>query len=475
MSRVSFRVTPHNSSGMRVCKSHPWKVALLGGAVALLGWLGWRYADQRRPTLLALNTQTGKLQWAHSLLADATYSKGPIAGDGKVLLDFCRSTSEQRCGIYQLQVFDAQAGRLLWSDRIEGRSTPFQLATNQSALLQHKQLYFQIEDKLLSLNPATGVQRWAIPRRWFFANADVWYGMGLVSRPNALTILNSNGKQQFLQTLDSKTGKVLQQTPRSLNKRTATKNLLTANDRSLFLETSGSVPAESPNTSFDGGTSTVIAYDLKTLQPRFRIDIQGDLSHLQVAGNTLQIRTYDRYDRKTQTFVATGGVLAVSTTSGQRLWQKNTAQLGCREDDYSWRVNTDTVYLNCRNGRVLNGSQESKIVALSAQTGQVKWQTQISPDRYSDDLPAVVSAQQYLTFRYVLKTKVGQTQAIALDRQTGKILWAFPLYDEKARYVDTFGSVVAAEGDLSFMLDVLPRWQLWLLQVNRNWYVKQLL
>ncbi|MBC7970995.1 MAG: hypothetical protein H7Z11_12895, partial [Verrucomicrobia bacterium] len=68
-----------------------------------------------------------------------------------------------------------------------------------------------------------------------------------------------------------------------------------------------------------------------------------------------------------------------------------------------------------------------------------------------------------------------QTQAIALDRQTGKILWAFPLYDEKARYVGTAGSVVAAEGDRFFMLDVLPRWQLWLLQVNRNWYVKQLL
>jgi len=120
-------------------------------------------------------------------------------------------------------------------------------------------------------------------------------------------------------------------------------------------------------------------------------------------------------------------------------------------------------------------SQERKIVALSAQTGQVKWQTQISPDRYSDNLPSAVSAQQYLTFRYVLKTKVGQKQAIALDRQTGKILWAFPLYDEKARYVGAAGSVVAAEGDRFFMLDVLPRWQLWLLQMNRNWYVKKLL
>lgn len=299
--------------------------------------------------------------------------------------------------------------------------------------------------------------------------------MGLISRPNTLTIINRNDKQQALQTLDPKTGKPLQQTPLSLSKLRTAKKPIAADDRSLFLETSGPVPAESPNTSFDGGTSMIIAYDLKTLQPRFRIDIQGDLSHLQVAGNTLQIRTYDRYDRKTQTF-ATGEVLAVSTTSGQRLWQKNTAQLGCREDGYSWRVNTDTVYLNCnRNGRVLNGSQESKIVALSAQTGELKWQTQVSPNYYSRNLPNAVSAQQYLTFRIVGTAKAKQTQAIALDRQTGKMLWAFPLHDDEARYVDSWQSVVATDGDRFFMLDVLPRWQLWLLKVNRNWYVKQLL
>lgn len=167
-------------------------------------------------------------------------------------------------------------------------------------------------------------------------------------------------------------------------------------------------------------------------------------------------------------------VLAVSTTSGQRLWQENWAQLGCREDGYSWRVDADTVYLNCdRNGRVLYKSQESKIVALSAQTGQVQWQTQISPDRYSDDLSNTVSAQQYLTFRIVAKAEAEQTQAIALDRQTGKVLWVFPLFDPEAKYVDTWQSIVAAEGNHFFTLDVLPRWQLWLLQMNRNWYVKQ--
>jgi len=90
-------------------------------------------------------------------------------------------------------------------------------------------------------------------------------------------------------------------------------------------------------------------------------------------------------------------------------------------------------------------------------------------------MPAAVSAQQYLTFRNVVRAKVKQTQAIALDRQTGKLLWAFPLYDEEARNVDSYWSAVAAEGDRFLMLDSLPRWQLWLLQVNRSWYTKQTL
>ncbi|MBW4472285.1 MAG: PQQ-like beta-propeller repeat protein [Stenomitos rutilans HA7619-LM2] len=458
---------------MRVWKLSWWKVALLGSTIALLGWVSWRYADQRRPTLVALNTQTGKLQWVHALTADAGYSKGPIAGDGKVLLGFCRETAEQRCGAYQLQAFDAQSGKLLWSDRPAGRYDPYEIASNQSALLQDNQLYLQLEEELRSLDPATGKQRWAIPRRWFFAPAGVWHGMGFISHSDAVAIINLDGKQQQLQTLDPKTGKLLQQTKRSFDKLTATQNLIAANDRTLFLETSGLVPADVPNTFFDSGTSIVTAYDRKTLKPRFRTTIQGNISHLQVAGETLQIRTASQYDGQKQTIV-TGKVLAVSTTSGQILWQKNRAQLGCREDGYSWRVDADTVYLNCdRNGRVRYKSQESKIVALPAQTGQVKWQTQISPDRYSYNLPNAVSAQQYFTFRLVGTADKRQTQAIALDRQTGKLLWAFSLFDPEAKYVDTFQSVVAAEGDRFFFLDSLSRWQLWLLQINRNWYLKQ--
>jgi hypothetical protein len=81
--------------------------------------------------------------------------------------------------------------------------------------------------------------------------------------------------------------------------------------------------------------------------------------------------------------------------------------------------------------------------------------------------------RQYLTFRRVKKANVWQTQAVALDRQTGKLLWTFPLFDDEAQYVNTFRSIVAAESDRFFTLDLLPRWQLWLLQINPNWYLKQ--
>ncbi|MBW4692139.1 MAG: PQQ-binding-like beta-propeller repeat protein [Lyngbya sp. HA4199-MV5] len=460
---------------MRLWKLHPWKTVLLGGTIALLGWLGWRYADQRKPTLLALNTTTGKLQWVQPLAPDIGYSKGPIVGDGKVFLGACVDDAVKGFSAYRLQAFDAQSGRFLWALQPQRTTIPYDLASNEAVSIQDGQLYLQLENELQAIDPATGKQRWAIPRRWFFAPVNVWYGIGLISRPNALVVLNSNGKERVLQTLDPKTGKVLKQIPRSLGKLTTTRNLITADDRTLFLETSGLVPADSPNTFLDSGISTITAYDIKTLQTRFRA-ITGNIVHLQAVGDALQLSTNLNYDPKTRK-LSDGKILAVSAESGQLLWQKTKHQLQC-PGSYFKQIDNDTVYLNCSGypGTVSRNEQNSRVVvAVSAQTGDVKWQARISPNRYSDNLPAAVNAHQYLTFRNVLKSNVSQTQAIALDRQTGKLLWTFPLFDPEARYVDTWQSIVAAEGDRFFTLDVLPRWQLWLLQMNRHWYVKQAL
>lgn len=61
--------------------------------------------------------------------------------------------------------------------------------------------------------------------------------------------------------------------------------------------------------------------------------------------------------------------------------------------------------------------------------------------------------------------------AIALDRQTGRLLWSVPLFD--ARYMNAFRAIIAVDQEKVFMLDVLPQWQLWLLRLNRDWYLNR--
>jgi outer membrane protein assembly factor BamB len=464
---------------MHFLKAHFWKLTLLGGAVAVASWLGWGYANQGRKTLVAIDTTTGKLQWVYPLADDFGYSKGPIAGSGKVVLDGCLRTADKNCGAYQIQTFDAQSGRLLWSNRPSGKYDPYQIASNQATVIQNDRLYLQLEHELQTLDPATGVQRWQTSRRWFFGRS-VWYGMGIAERPNKLAILNPFSSKASLQTLDPKTGKLQQGWAIKISKLETTKNIIAANDRTLFLETAGLVPGHTPDSFYDSGTSTVTAYDSKTLQPRFRTDIKSDgifqMDAIPQSGgfaneNTLLLGTYGTYDVKTQKSGGNGW-LAMDADTGRVFWQKKDSQLNCQLQRSDYQVDIDTVYLPCRRYDDMDEVTDARIVALSIQTGAVKWQTQLSTRGYHRELPATVTDRQYLSFRRV-KANAWQTQAVAIDRQTGKLLWAFPLFDDEAVYVNTFRSIVAAQGDRFFTLDRLPRWQLWLLQINPNWYLKQ--
>ncbi|WP_373540875.1 PQQ-binding-like beta-propeller repeat protein [Chamaesiphon sp.] len=455
---------------MHFLKAHCWKLTLLGGAVAVASWLGWGYANQGRKTLVALDTTTGKLQWVYPLADDFGYSKGPIAGNGKVVLDGCVKTAEDNCGAYQIQTFDAQSGQLLWSRSTSRDRSPYNIASNQATLIQTNRLYVQLENDLHALDLKTGVQLWQTPRRWFSA-PGVWYGMGIVAQPDKLAILNTLRNANSLQTLNPKTGNLQQSATIKLPKRSNTRNIIAANDRTLFLETSGLMPGDTPDSFYDSGTSTVMAYNSKTLEPRFRRDIQGGgIFQMNEIENILLLSNTSHYNGKGENR-SEGGWLAMDADTGQILWQKKYSQLNC----YPLRIGDpnihDPIYLRCRRDHPDLG-KKTNVMALSLQTGAVKWQTQLSTEGDYRDLPATVTDRQYLTFRRV-KANTWQTQAVALDRQTGKLLWAFPLFDDEAGYVNTFRSIVAAEGDRFFTLDRLPRWQLWLLQINPNWYLKQ--
>jgi outer membrane protein assembly factor BamB len=447
-----------------------WKVVLLGGGLILAGWLGWLYSNEQTATLVALNTHTGQLAWMHPF-TDTTdsFSRGPIAADGKVLVDFIQSlNSEKKTGdsrpFYQLQALDTRSGQLLWTYHLPKKVyTSFDLKTKQSIIFEANQLYLQFGGELRSLDPATGKQRWAIKRPWFdglFAPS-----MGLAVLPQDVSVISANKRERSLQFLDPKTGKVRRQTKFILDPLTTTRDLIAADDRSVFLETAGLIQT-GKDSYHNSGRAAVTAYDIKTGAVRFQTEIpeSGGISNLQAESDGLQLRSHDYYSPKQGKITAGLALLAIDSETGRIRWRKPYKQIPCLYDGQSWRVDADSIYLNC--GEPLSGSTSSTIVALSTQTGNVKWRTQVglASSSLTQVQNSAVSAQQFLTFRQIQTSQSVQTQAIALDRQTGKLLWSFPLTSD--RYVDQLRQVVAAEGDRFFFLDFVPRWQIWLWQIN---------
>lgn len=454
-----------------------WKLVLLSSILAVGSWLGWRFVNQSKTTLLALDTSTGKLQWIHPIKSQI-YSNGTIAANGKVLLSFCQDKSAEQkndrrqCNFYQLQAFDADSGRILWTYQPQGSDSGFETAFNPSVIFQNNQLYIQVNNELRSLDPATGQPRWAIQHTGFDVRVVGNYDPQIVTLPNQLATIDTVDKQQrILKLLDPQTGKPLQQITILRDRLTSSTNLIAANNLNIFLATSGLIQLGA-NEFYSNGRSTITAYNSKTGKPRFSTNIAGEIENMQVVQNTLQIKTYGTYDPLKKTLRYKSSFLAVDANTGRLLWQKPLSQIACADIGYSWRVDADSVYVNCNHySQLPRGQDSSTIVALSAQTGQIKWQYQASPNLYSEFLPNVVSPEQFLTFRKVTSGNSRQTQAIALNRQTGKLLWSFALDDD--RYVDKFRAIVASDRNRLFILDFMPRWQIWLLQLNSDWYFQQ--
>jgi outer membrane protein assembly factor BamB len=124
------------------------------------------------------------------------------------------------------------------------------------------------------------------------------------------------------------------------------------------------------------------------------------------------------------------------------------------------------VYLNCNPNPGLS-PEASTIVALSAATGEVQWQTPISPNRHSADWPMTVSAGQVLMLHTAGRGDQAQDQVVALDRQTGRRLWTVALFGKRDSF---FRTRLATSRDRLLVTDNVPQWQLWLLQLNRGWY-----
>jgi outer membrane protein assembly factor BamB len=444
-----------------------WQIGLLCGAFAIAGILGWQYADRRIATLLALDTTTEKLDWVHPVSPDLFYSRGAIAAEGKVLVNFCTQSERRNCDHAYLQALDVESGKVLWTYQPSHDESAYEIVSNPSVVFQHNQLYMQVGQELRSLDPSSGRQRWAIKRPWF-AHKGVQSGLGLVTHSGGMTVIRTNNHQRILQSLNPQTGAVVRQFTVQIPQLSTTRDLIAASEDNLYLEQS-KLTALGSGEFFDYGQSSITAYDLKTDKAQFYRAILGPVERMQVTQNRLYISTFDHtsYSLDSAPVIQRGRVLALDGDSGRVLWPKSKEQFNCIFGD-TWIVDADSIYLNCV--QKVDKGEATQMVAAAAATGQVKWQVQTNPIGYSEFLPITVNGKVLLTFR---KKSASQhsTQVLGLDRNTGSLLCSFALYDDQ--FVDRFRSVVAAEGGRLFVLDKIPRWQIWLLLWNRSLWLSQ--
>jgi outer membrane protein assembly factor BamB len=454
---------------------------LLGGGLGLASTLGVVHLLQPTQSLLTLAARTGKPVWVQPLAAKV-YGRGPLVFADKVVLSSCLTPSLQSfnpddCRVFHLQAFDAQSGQQLWTYTPEVNNTGFLAAARESIVLTKEEILLQVRDHLEAVDLATGRVRWSLPRFWFPRDLrSPPFTAGVLESPqNQLVVQQRQPNQRLIQILDPQTGQLVRQFAIPRAKLVTIDERMASNSRYLFVASSELLPGELANTYLASERSTLSAYEQLTGRLGFRQEIKGDLGKIQTGQDTLHLITYSTNDPQRRANRRQWSLSALDSNTGSVLWQKNWDQFGCRNTALSAQAASDAIYLSCAsNASKETKSQKSEIVALAARSGQVRWRFPASPNRYVEEFPIATNGQMVFTVRRLagsLDIQTEQDQVIGLDRQTGKLRWVLPLYNSDD--VNRPQSVVAADADHFFVLTQLPRWQVWLLQLNRGWYLKQ--
>jgi outer membrane protein assembly factor BamB len=310
-----------------------WRIGFLGAAFAIAGIFVWQYADRRISTLLALDTDTGKLDWVHPVSPDLFFSRGAIAAEGKVLVNFCTQSERIDCDRAYLQALDVKSGKVLWKYQPsydESAYDAYDIVMNPSVVFQHNQLYIQVGQELRSLDPSSGQQRWAIQRPWFAPPGGVQSGLGLVTHSDGMTLIRTNKHQRILQSLNPQTGALVRQFTFQIPQLGTTQDLIAASENNLYLEQS-KLTAAASGEFFETGQSSITPYDLKTDKAQFYRTIPGPVERMLATQNRLYISTFDYTSHSSPPApVSHGGkVLALEGNSGRVLWQKSKEQFNC--------------------------------------------------------------------------------------------------------------------------------------------------
>jgi outer membrane protein assembly factor BamB len=233
--------------------------------------------------------------------------------------------------------------------------------------------------------------------------ANLWLNLGIATTQQRVGVVFLDPQRQWIQFLDAATGQVLSQTLFPATDWLTNFSLIVQNDRNAFIT----------NGSANEANRVITAYSMDTGQILFRQPFEGWINNVQATDKTLLLSTDVVSNPKQPDRRIEGQIVALDSQTGQLRWQRSNSQLQCVNYASTWQADPQSVYLNCdRRSNSIQGS--STIVALSTQTGEIRWQTVISPNRHSKDIPIAVSERQLLTLRQANQGDRLQTQAITL-------------------------------------------------------------
>ncbi len=87
---------------------------LLGLALLVVAWFGWRFATQEEIRLFALDGASGGLVWSAGLNERPVRPISPVVAGGRVFVQVA-AHNESGLDRWELAVFEAASGQALWT------------------------------------------------------------------------------------------------------------------------------------------------------------------------------------------------------------------------------------------------------------------------------------------------------------------------------------------------------------------------
>lgn len=479
--------------------AHWKKRVLLSLGLVAVGAVCFWYATEDEVQLFALDSQTGRVQWAlpqqhrghHTpqvvgdrvVVSQSNYkSPSPFEAPGAPL---GKGKDCLRQG-WNLTAYQTDSGRQQWQFCPNAQQYPaldLRLTHGMQFHLNRDRVFVPLvmfhftanstpSDQLLTLNTTDGAPGWSINQNFYQSLGEErtpylsngqpkvsiskvsteLYGSSVVSAGDRVVVLTGKlNAPASLQAFTAATGQPLW--TRSLSDRLSAQNV----------------------------SNTIVRnYLLANAQQIFHVSPSGAITAVDAQTGTVQFRLAGRFWGRTTVTDTTiyqfgpTAIAAYNATTGQRLWQQGIAAPETMETDVLLGTTDEqTVYAHLYRFPKNSQKGQIQILALEAQNGQQRWYKEFEHPGAVEIVTRPVTSSTGVTVVVGNTTTADPVdlQLVTLDARNGQTRWTFPLriVQQEQAVVRVYG-LMSSDPSRIFIRDYGPRFRHWLAWLNPNWH-----